>query len=423
MRRILAIVVCGALVAGTTGCSAAPDPKPTATGGIAVAVAAELPKKGVAAKALRSPLASSDLAFGIDLFKQLRAAEKGNLMVSPLSVASALAMTANGAAGKTRTEMERVLRIDGLGRDKANQAYADLTAALVKASADGTLAVANSLWVDDGLKLKASFLARDRDFFGAGVSSVPFGDPPVAMKAINDWVSGKTNGKIPKLLSSIPQATIIALVNAVYFKQQWADPFDAALTKPQPFTLGDGSKADVPMMHRGGEMDYLETSAFQAVKLPYKGDAAMYVFLPKPGNDLAAIESPLSPAEWDGWMSAFAQRPGQLALPRFTLRTKSELSRPLENMGMTSAFDNADFSDMTDAGAFISQVVHSVYVSVDESGTEAAAASAAMMVSGASPAPANPFLMTVDRPFFFAIRDEPTGEVLFMGSVTDPRGQ
>lgn len=432
MRRILAIVVCAALLAGAAGCSQKPEIKPTAgSGGIDVAVAAELPKKGVATRAVKSPLVSSDLGFGIDLFKRMRAGEKGNLMVSPLSVSSALAMTANGAAGKTRADMERVLRIDALGRDKANQAYADLLTRLAKDGASGTVTVANSLWVDPAAKLKSGFLGRDKDFFGAQVTSVPFGNEQAALGAINGWVAKQTRGKIPRLLDRIEPQTVLELVDAVYFKQRWEQPFFPDQTKPEPFTIGTvGGKRirhpiqilDLPMMHTAGEFDYLETPSFQAIKLQYRGDAAMYVFLPKPDVGLGAFESSLTPEAWDRWMKALAPRRGELALPRFTIRTRSELSDPLKSMGMGSAFTHADFRDMTDADVAITRVDHTAYVSVDETGTEAAAATAVDVAALASPATAKPFVMTVDSPFFFAIRDEPTGEVLFMGGVTDPRG-
>jgi serpin B len=420
MRKILALTACVALLL-TTACSGGRAPLP----GESVAVAAGLPQKGAILRE-ESPLSRADLAFGLDLYKEMRAGGKGNLLLSPLSVASALSMTANGASGETRDQMERVLRIDGLGRDRANEEYAKLLRTLQEPSAEGSLTVSNALWADNGLPLEKAFVGRDRDFFGAQLTSMPFTDTRAVADAVNAWVSRQTRGKIPKLIEDIPDDTVMELVNALYFKGAWEDEFDPA--KPKAFTLEDGSTPDVPTMTRAGVMRYLETPEFQAVALPYKDGREMLVFLPSKALGLAGFEKMLTAEDWESWTQRMQRAEGTLHLPRFTLKTKADLLEPLKAVGMTDALDpdKAEFKDMSsEPGLYIGQVGHSVYVAVDEKGTEAAAATnVGMDLASAAPvAPAKPFVMDVDRPFFFAIRDVRTTEVLFIGSVTDPRAE
>jgi serine protease inhibitor len=437
MKRLVSAVVCAALALGATGCSRAvvTTVRSASPLKVDVAVAAEPPRTGDAAKAVHSPLARPQTAFGFELLRRTRTADSGNVLVSPVSVSAALAMTANGANGRTRSEMERVLGIDALGRDGSNAAYANLLRAL-NAQHEATLTVADSLWADSSLAANEDFLARDRDFFGAQLTRIPFADKARMAATVNEWVSTRTHGKIPDLLdpSTVDPATVMELVDAVYFKGVWADPFHAQLTQPRAFGLrGYSPPADartavfksvmVPTMQRTGEMPYLETPQFQAVELPYKGKLSMYVFLPAEGSSLAAFEASLTPQAWSDWMSRFSAEEGTLELPKFTLRAKSELSKPLSAMGMPTAFDpKADFTGIAKEGLRISRIDHSVYVSVDETGTEAAAATAVGMM-GMSAAPSRPFEMSVDRPFFFAIVDKPSGAPLFFGSVTDPRAK
>jgi serpin B len=429
MRQVVALALCVVLAAGTTACTQVRK----ATTGVDVAVAAELPAKG-AVKQERSPVAAADLAFGLDLFARMRAdAQTPNLAVSPLSVSSALAMTANGANGETRAQMEKVLRIEGLGRDKANQAYADLIKTLAEGRGD-TLTVANALWADDQLELREDFIARDRDYFGAQLTRMPFEDPAKVVAEVNGWVAQQTHDKIPKLLdeSAVNKNTVMELVDAVYFKGKWKDPFEASETTMKPFTPGDPKefgvkpRPEVPTMRRTGTMPYIETPEFQAVRLDYEGDSAMYVFLPSIGTGLPQFAPSLTAEQFAQLRFKFQEREGTLELPKFTFRTKDELSKPLAAMGMPLAFQlgQADFTGIgTHPGGplFISRVDHSVFIAVDEKGTEAAAATSVGVQAGSAMAPVTkPFVMKVDRPFFFAIVHEPTGEPLFIGTVTDP---
>jgi serine protease inhibitor len=433
MRRVLALLLCAALVA-LPGCASLQAVRPASPLKTDVAVAAELPRKGDATKASRSPLAGPQSAFGFELLRQTRKdAPDGNVLLSPVSVSTALAMAANGANGRTRTEMEHVLGIDALGRDGSNAAYADLLRAL-GAQREATLTVADALWADSKLPLENDFLARDSDYFGTQLTRMPFDDKARVAATVNGWVSTQTHGKINDLLdaSVMDPRTVMELVDAVYFKGDWVDPFLADSTQPRDFSLAgyagttDGPQVKVPTMQRSGEMPYLETPEFQAVELPYKGDLSMYVFLPK-GRSLQELEGSLT-AAWSDWRSRFAPQEGTLELPKFTLRAKAELSKPLTAMGMPTAFAPAaaDFQGISKVaeGLWIARVDHSVFVSVDETGTEAAAATAVGFATmGMAAAPQNRFEMLVDRPFFFAIVDKPTGAPLFLGSVTDPRGK
>jgi serine protease inhibitor len=436
MKRLVATVFGVALAAILTGCaSRQPLVPPLTASRVDVAVAAELPKTGAAGNALRSPLAEPQLAMGFRLLHEMRKGENGNILVSPLSLSTALAMTANGANGGTQTEMEQVLGIASLGRERSNAAYADLLCAL-DGSRGETLTVSNALWADSALPLKQDFLTRDRDFFGALLTRMSFGDQAGMAAAVNAWAAKQTHGKVTDLLDpkKIDPQTVMVLADAVYFRGAWRDPFPMSQTKPQPFGLLGMTPSsdrfvhqvvDVPTMMRSGEMQYLQTPEFQAVELPYKGDTAMYVFLPKTGMDLASFETSLTSRVWAEWTGRFTPHWGTLELPRFTVEAKSELREPLSRMGMPTAFsaEHADFTGLSpDRPLWISEVEHSVYVSVDETGTEAAAATAVLMDKWAASSGA-PFEMLVDRPFFFAIVDKRTGAPLFFGSVVDPRGK
>jgi len=378
---------------------------------------------------LDSRLVRADNQFGFELLKKLHdgrgktVPEKldptGNVFISPASVAIALHMTLNGANGETRAEMERVLRLQGLSVDELNEANLSLHALLENPGSGVRLDVANSLWIDNRTDLKPGFLERDKTYYKADVGRLDLAKPE-SVDVINGWVSRKTEKRIPDLLSQLSPQAFLVLVNAIYFKGEWADKFDSKLTKPREFTLHDGGKKTVQMMSRKGDYQYLEEDSFQAVSLPYgDGRLGMYLFLPKPGHSLDELVGSLDAETWEGWMKLFGETPGTVELPRLELSYDVELRETLKSLGMEKAFDagEADFGKMASGQAWIDGVVHKSFLKIDEEGTEAAAATAVMLFGRM---PARPFKLTVDRPFFCAIRDNKTGLVLFDGSVSNP---
>jgi serpin B len=372
----------------------------------------------------------SNTTFAFDLYAQL-AKTPGNLFFSPYSISSALAMAWAGAAGDTATAMANTLAFT-MDAGRVHPAFNALDAALASRAQNGTsegggpfqLSVANALWGEKGLPYQPQFLDVLKENYGAGVRIEDFLDSPEPARAdINGWVSQNTGGKIPMLLGqgTITNDTRVVLTNAVYFNGAWANPFDPMFTESAPFHLLGGTTTMVPEMHEALQTVYASGSGWQAVELPYSNQAlSLTVILPDDGQ-LAAVEAQLSAAFLDGLTSA--ERPAQvtLGLPRFNAQTQASLRDPLTALGMGQAFtkDSADFSALDgEKDLFISDVIHQATVSVDEKGTEAAAATAVILTGEAIAI--QQVTLTVDRPFLLALRDRPTGAVLFAGRVVTP---
>ena len=363
--------------------------------------------------------------FAFKLYEQIR--KQGtdkNTFVSPPSVMMALAMTYNGAGGETREEMARTLEIEGMSLDEANRAFADLKTALTPTDPQIQLKIANSLWVRNGFSVKPAFISRNQKHYAAEITNLDFDDPS-APKTINSWVSKNTDNKIDKMVDRIDPLTVLFLINATYFKGQWQFEFKKENTKPDLFRPAGGDQKQVPMMSQSGRFFYYKGKDFQSVALPYgtQGSVSMYVFLPDEQTSLDQFERNLTPENWDAWMKSFGLTPGDLMLPRFKIEWEAKLNDTLEALGMRAAFDGerADFSEITQRkGLFISEVRHKTWGEVNEEGTVAAAATSVVGTFTSAQLPQQKFVMKVDRPFFFAIRDNRTGVVLFMGSVTNP---
>jgi serine protease inhibitor len=372
-----------------------------------------------------SRLVAADTKFGFNLYSQLtkRAANK-NIFISPASIAIALAMTYNGATGETRQAMMQALELQGLTSAEINAANAQLKTALENADPKVKLEIANSLWARQGVQFQSEFVQANKEFYKAEVAELNFNNPS-AVATINSWVSKSTHGKIDKIVDQINSDTLLFLINAIYFKGSWSEKFDAALTKPEDFTLADGKQKKHPMMSQSGRYAYFESDKFQAVALPY-GDKRMnmYVFLPKENSTLADFHQSLNAQNWGDWMSRFKQMKGDISLPKFKVEYETTLKDTLSTLGMGVAFGgNADFSAMLKppARAFISEVKHKAFAEVNEEGTEAAAVTSVEMRTTSLGPPPKTFRMDVDHPFFFAIRDNQTGAILFMGSITEPQ--
>jgi len=387
--------------------------------------------RDVADPSLAKSAASAANAFGLDLFAKLRAgAGAGNLVFSPTSIAIALAMARAGARGETATQMDTVLR--DLGADGQAAAINALDAALNSRSGtfrgfdgtsyDLTLNVANAPFAQRDEQWQQAFLDALAQRFGAGLRLVDYkSDPESARVQVNQWVSDRTNGRIPELISQGMLDTLsrLVLVNAIYLKAPWAQPFVPESTHPLPFTTLGGPSVTVPTMAQTGEMSYASGQGWQAVDLPYVGNKlGLTIILP---NDLNAFAQTLNANAFDQITSALKPSEVELTLPRFDTQTTADLSSMLGQMGMPLAFDpnKADFSGMTtQEQLYIAFVIHQANITVDEKGTEAAAATAVGISAGAMPV--DIAKMHVDHPFLFALRDYDTGAVLFMGQVTDP---
>jgi len=369
-------------------------------------------------------LAGANTGFAFDLLKQIvKEKPDANVFISPFSVSTVLQMVGNGAAGETKAEMQAVLKTAGLPADSRNAACRDLNRSLTSLP-DVALNLANSIWYQKEIQLTPAFVAENKNYFLAELAGVDFSNPKSA-DTINNWADKTTRGKIKDVVQfPFPPRTRVILANAIYFKGKWVKPFDKNQTKPHVFHL-PGGEAQAPLMWQRGHFNHENGDGFQAVQLPYAGGRLqMCVFLPATNSNPAKLLADLSGDTWrDKIRSRFMDREGTLALPRFKIDFKEVLNDPLKALGMRQAFDQrADFSAMAETreGLYVSEAWQKSFVDVNEEGTEAAAVTGVRMTALAAMRPLQPFEMVVDRPFFFAIEDNQTGSVLFMGVVHDP---
>ncbi len=357
-------------------------------------------------------------AFAFDL---LREATKGlppdsNAFLSPLSASMALGMALNGANGETYDAVRTALRLDGMAEAEINQGHRDLTALLSGLDSRAEMRIANSIWGHSALPIEPAFTDAGRTYFDAEVRALDFGSPE-ALTAINDWVSGKTNGRIPQLLDYLSPDEVLFLINAIYFKGKWRSAFDPKDTRDGPFHGADGRDRAAPLMWQKGNLRYDETEDYQAVDLLYgNGAFAMTVLLPAGGRTPAEVLAGLSPEALNALAGRFAEKEVTLTLPRFRVEYGRRLNQDLMSLGMGIAFGGeADFyriADVRPDRLYITRVEQKTFVEVNEEGTEAAAATAVGF--GRTSAP-EPLEMKVDRPFVFAIRERLSGAVVFLG--------
>ena len=374
--------------------------------------------------------------FAFDLYRAL-SDEEGNLFYSPFSISQALAMTFAGARGETERQMADTLHYR-LPQSNLHPAFNSLDRALASRGKDprGTLKegeakqyfrlnIANAVWGQHGYGFLPDFLDVLAENYGAGMRPLDFaGAPDESRVRINDWVAEETGDKVKDLLQpgTIDPPTRLVLTNAIYFNASWHWPFDRRQTKMRPFHLEGGGSVDVLMMTETSDdfYGYARGDGYQAVDVPYAhGEMSMTVLLPD-GGDLGPLENSLNADLLDRIMDDIEIDYVTLTMPSFKFESEFSLVDTLAGMGMPDAFDlRADFSGMTGTKALvISHVVHKAFVSVDERGTEAAAATAVGMLV-ALPGK-DPIQVTVDRPFIFLIRDTATGTVLFLGRVMNP---
>lgn len=429
-RDLLRIAAIGGLALPMLAACGSDGSTPVSRGDVALATADV--RRAVGDPAASAGAAAAIAGLGGSLYGPL-GEQPGNVAFSPYSVAVALAMTANGAAGTTADEMLAVLGVEDLeqfnaGLNALTQALEGLTGTREVNGEEVELAFAsaNSLWGQVAVPWGDAFLATLARDYGTGMQQVDYvAATEAARVAINDWTAERTRDKITEILpeGSIDALTRLVLVNAVYLKAPWLQPFTGDTTDA-PFVLRDGTTVDVPMMRDGSATFRGATGeGWSSVRLPYADPAlAMTVVLPDEGRlgevedvvarDLATFVEPGLPQQF------------KVELPRFTFRFQAGLAPILASLGMRSAFDagSADFSGMTEQEElFITAVLHEAFIAVDEEGTEAAAATAAVM--GVTSVPVDPpETLVVDRPFLFVIHDTDVGTPLFVGRVDDPRG-
>jgi serpin B len=377
-------------------------------------------------------LVSGNNRFAFDLYRAVAATSDGNLIYSPYSISLAFSIVYAGARGETAIQMAEVLGY--LPQETQHPAFNALDQGLSRlaeqsesGATDGEpfqLHIANSVWGQQGNPFRDAYLDTLAQQYGAGLRPLDFArDPAGAIERINGWVTERTQQRIQKLVSPnmISRDTRLVLANAIYFKATWVYQFEESDTQHAPFTLLDGSQVTVPLMTRSTtRVPYAVGKGYQTVRLPYHDSSAeMMILLPAEGQ-FEALEAQLS-----GDIFAWLREAGQLhdvtlTMPRFEFETELDLVQALQGMGLTSPFGaEADFNGMVEGGGLhISAAIHKANITVDEKGTEAAAATAVMVNRRGFPI----VEMTLDRPFIYAIVAQDTGTILFLGRVMNPAG-
>jgi serpin B len=372
-----------------------------------------------------SRIVAGNTAFAWALYRELGQEPAKNIWFSPWSLTEAIAMAWTGASGAAATEIATVF---GFWNDPpgVHAAIDTLDQKLVSESGTPVLHTANAFWISPSITPLSSYLDTLATYYGAGVGVVDFEDRATAIATINGWVSSRTEGTIPNLLqaSDFPSLTTAVLTNALYLKAAWAEPFFDWATENRTFTRRDGSEVTVPMMSGWIEAArYTAGPGYRSAALPYHrggdGPALEMVFI-LPEGDLSTLEESLDAASLTAIFTALAPQTVELRLPRFSMRASARLRPALTALGMPTPFmDGNAFSGISEPppGA-IYQVVHEGFVSVDEAGTEASAATAVIFGdASASGYDAPPPTVWLDRPFVIAIRQVDTGTLLFLASL------
>ena len=369
-----------------------------------------------------------EIRFTFKLFRELAARySSANIFFSPSSVMLCLTIVYDGATEETRSDMANALQLSGLDFAGVDGVVSRLRSVAEEQDAGVRLLVSNSLWCSLRIRVDPAFRARTHEVYDAEVFEIDFAAGHVADK-INAWVSEKTDGKIARMVDSLDRLTLLVALNAIYFKGIWKQPFQRSWTRDRPFTTGLGKQKIVPLMLQRGRFLYFEQRDFQAVVLPYQGARmAMYVFLPAAKSNLKKVHELLSAAAWEEWTKKFASTLGSVHLPRFKMNYEASLKTALTALGMASAFDpkRAEFGRIHDGPPpiWLDEILHRAVAEVNEEGTEAAAVTMTVMraLSATRREPPEPeFEIIVNRPFLFLIRDEASGNILFMGSLVDP---
>ena len=363
--------------------------------------------------------------FAMELFRRL-AEENGNFAYSPASISSALAMTYAGARGENAREMAAALELADLSADEVHRGFGDQLANWNRDHQGAyELNVANRAYFDRGVPVHAEYESLLRDSYRAPLELMDFqGAAEPARVAINSWVESQTRDRIRDLLppGGVGTSTRLVLVNAVYFKGSWLHAFESHATRPRTFTPHRSEAAPVPTMFQNGTFAYAHTDGVHVLRLPYEGeDFEMVVILPEDQRGLPDVQARLTAATVDAWIAATRERDLDVYLPKFTYdpSAPTPLGETLQSMGMRLAFNGGDFSGISDEPLQISEVFHKAFVEVNEVGTEAAAATAVVMETGAAASQTPEF--RADHPFIYLIRDRHSGGWLFAGRVQDPR--
>ncbi len=370
--------------------------------------------------------------FAVDLYNNYKSEER-NMFFSPYSISSALAMTYEGAKGKTAEEMQAVLHLPD-DKEKIRSDFVGINNDLNKADKTYKLSVANALWAQKDYTFIDSYFNIVDKYYGGKVTNLDFKkDTENSRITINNWAEDKTNDKIKDLIPKgilLPDTRLV-LTNAIYFKANWSSQFYAENTRDGQFKLSSGANTPIKMMHQTNYFNYGETDDLQILEMDYLDkDLSMLIILPKEDN-INQIENIFGEQKLNEWKNDMQNNKVFVTLPKFKFETKYFMAKDLKKMGMPTAFKDhyANFTGISlaipesQSRLYIGEVIHQTFIEVAEYGTEAAAATAVRMIAGsARQTPTEePKIFTADHPFIFIIQQKETGNILFMGKVVDPR--
>ncbi len=413
MTKLLPLLFCTFFLTASIGC----DKEAAGPFGELVPKQIELPAGG-------KEVIGNNNNFGIDLFTKTAVNEDGNLMLSPLSASAALTMLLNGCEGNTYTQVRDMLGYPGnLDMTEINEIYKSLVSQLLTVDPKVTLTLANAIFYRLDFEVKPPFLNTMDKEFGAHVEELDF-NLPASVDVINKWASDNTNGKIPHVIDKISPLTVMFLMNALYFKGDWTYQFDESETKDHPFHFDDGTSVEVPTMTGNVGAKVYAGDNYRAVEMPY-GQSNFSMVVIVPDGSLHDFFHDFSSGTWSHLTTSLDEQDvfaeTTVMMPKFSFEYEKELNEPLQNMGMTDAFDPyvADLSGISDQDIFVSFVKQNTFVEVGEEGTEAAAVTT-VGIEVTSYDPDRPPRFYVDQPFVFAIRERTTNTLLFIGGVTNP---
>lgn len=366
---------------------------------------------------------------GIQLLQKISAANEGkNTIFSPVSFAAVLAVLNNGAAGKTRYEINALINPEQLSPAELNEKYCHTINHLIntgyRENGNQTTVVelANSLWIQKNLRVKDDFLNTSNTYYGTEAYNVNFKDNST-INAMNRWIEDKTYGRIQNHIIEFNPPPVMVVFNSLYFNGKWQNPFDQSKTQKEDFHLNNGDIAKVEMMNAEKRMQYYEDDQIQAGKFDYYG-CSMLVILPK--GDSGNYFSNLNYAEIRKADNNLENMKVKIKFPKFNFKQKNKLADYLKTMGLESAFDykNADFTAIADRSdrfnLYISDISQECFINVDEEGTEAAVLTSVLLAGSGMPRDNVPPEFYLNKPFIFVISDDRTGLILFAGKVENP---
>ena len=360
---------------------------------------------------------------GISFLQLAEPDEDGNIFISPTSALIAMLMVYNGTDGDTREEIEKALKLDGLSEKEVNEAARALMDTLHQKEEKIEVKLANSLWLNEDYSFNDDFSKKMNDYFAAEIDEIDIFDDASADR-INNWVKKETNGLIDEIVEApLPENLLSYIINALYFNGTWKYEFNKDMTFDDLFYTENGEK-DMQFMTINEELPYFETDELQAIKLPYgDGKMNMQVFLPKENVAIDDVVRNMTEKTWENWQDSFKEKEGTINLPKFSLEYETILNEPLQQLGIQEAFsDRADFSNMVppEVSVYISEVKQKTFIEVDEEGTEAAAVTSVEITLTSTIEDDPRFYMHVNRPFLFAIYDESSETILFLGLIKSP---